>query len=408
MPPETPADTRAAGVGRPLRAFALLGLGLAGWFGWRVSVLLAAMQAPPLVPAVFVRSVAAPTLQMASDRRPAALAVAGPMPPAAPASPGARAAFQYFVLPILPPIPRTPTSPESMPTPILTAAYAPTSLPESPPLSQPASPPVVAEQAATLAYAALATGDRRAAAQLFARALAAGPDPRAAAWQRARRQLLRRWAGDAWTLLRDPGPVGPAASPVLGGGQSGASVAYTIDPLARRPLAVVARLTAASDGDGAPVTASTQAGFGLRWRPRPGLSLSAERLVAVGRDASDDWTLRVAGGGTRRRGRLALDGYAEAGALAKGPLYAGGQMRLARDLLKDDGATLAIGVGAWGSVQGDRRGGTTLGRFDLGPAAALQLPIGATSLTIAADWRFRLAGNAAPGSGPSLTVAVAF
>ncbi|OYU16050.1 MAG: hypothetical protein CFE37_03160 [Alphaproteobacteria bacterium PA4] len=266
----------------------------------------------------------------------------------------------------------------------------------------------VSGRLATRAYAALAAGERREAARLFTLALSSPADPRAAAWQRERQRLVRRWSGDAWTLLRAAGPVAPAASPVLGGGQSGASLAYTVNPLARRPLALVARINAASDSDGAPVATSTQAAFGLRWQPHPGLSLSAERLVAIGADVGDDWTLRLAGGGTRRRGRLALDGYAEAGALARGPLFAGGQARLSRDLLADDGATLAAGVGAWGSVQGDRRGGPMLGRFDLGPAAALRVPMGRATLAVVADYRVRLAGKAAPGNGPSLTVSLAF
>ncbi|MEY2883250.1 MAG: hypothetical protein RL490_974 [Pseudomonadota bacterium] len=287
-------------------------------------------------------------------------------------------------------------------------------LPEPPSLPTPETaavrPPdtTASDRLATRAYAALAAGERREAARLFARALAGPADPRAATWQRERQRLVQRWSGDAWTLLRAAGPVAPAASPVLGGGQSGASLAYTLDPLARRPLALVTRINAASDIDGAPVAASAQAAFGLRWQPRPGLSLSAERLVAIGADTSDDWTLRIAGGGTRRRGRLALDGYAEAGALARGPLYVGGQARLARDLLADGGATLAAGVGAWGSVQGDRRGGPMLGRFDLGPAAALRVPMGGVTLAVVADYRFRLAGKAAPGNGPSLTVSLAF
>ena len=61
-----------------------------------------------------------------------------------------------------------------------------------------------------------------------------------------------------------------------------------------------------------------------------------------------------------------------------------------------------MGAGAWAAAQ------PGLSRLDLGPQAALRLPVAGHAMTLAADWRLRAAGNAAPGSGPTLTLTTDF
>ncbi|PZN93215.1 MAG: hypothetical protein DCF31_13465, partial [Alphaproteobacteria bacterium] len=232
------------------------------------------------------------------------------------------------------------------------------------------------------------------------RPTSAGPDPRAAQWQRDRRALARRWSADAYVLLRDGGIAGPAASPVLGGGQSGASLAWTLDPLARRPVAIVARSNAANDDP-----QSAQAALGLRWRPLPGVTVAAERLFAIGSNARSDWTLRVAAGADGRRGPVRWHGYGEAGVLGNGDIYAGGQARTLLPLARLGGADVAIGPAAWASLQ---TGDFTTGRVDLVPTIVATAPLAGLAVELSADWRFRVAGNAEPGSGPALTVSTRF
>ncbi len=262
---------------------------------------------------------------------------------------------------------------------------------------------------ATAAYARLAEGDRRGAARLFDAALASDPatdgDPRRAEWQAERRRLGRRWSGDAYALFRDGGAVGAAASPVLGGGQTGGSLAWTLDPLARRPVAVVARFNAATESNGALDNSSSQAAFGLRWRPRPGVSISAERLVAIGETARNDWALRVAGGADGKRGRIEWTGYGEAGVLGAGDVFVGAQARAAVPVYRSAKAAFLAGAGAWTSIQS---GGVTSGRFDVGPSLVMRTPMGRIDVDVSADWRFRVAGNALPGSGPALTMSTGF
>lgn len=60
---------------------------------------------------------------------------------------------------------------------------------------------------------------------------------------------------------------------------------------------------------------------------------------------------------------------------------------------------MKAGAGAWGAAQS----GVT--RLDVGPQASVRFP---ANLTLAADWRFRVAGDAAPASGPTLTLSTDF
>ena len=281
-----------------------------------------------------------------------------------------------------------------------------------------ASAPASAFDLAATGYARLSAGDRLAAAQAFDAALAAGPaHPNAAAWDAARSALRRRWSGDAWWLLRQGNGSSVAASPVLGGGQAGASLAYTPDPLARRPLAIVARVAVAAlparrgiaprglDSD------TAQFAAGLRWNMAPGLSISGERLFAAkGSTARNDWAVRLATGTGGRRGRAEWSGYGEAGALGSGDVYAGGQARLALriDDGGDDGGRLQVSAGPaiWASLQHSGTGSSR--RVDIGPSLAARLASGRAAVTVSADYRFRIAGNASPGSGPAVTVSAGF
>lgn len=63
---------------------------------------------------------------------------------------------------------------------------------------------------------------------------------------------------------------------------------------------------------------------------------------------------------------------------------------------------LRIGGGIWGAAQ------PGVARLDVGPHVALRLPVARTQVWVAADWRVRVAGDAAPGSGPALTLATDF
>ena len=283
----------------------------------------------------------------------------------------------------------------------------------SPALPAPPALPLPGFDLASLAYARLQTGDRRTADALFGAAIAAAGapvPPHADAWRRERCRLNRHWSGDTYWLFRDAGTAGAVARPVLGGGQSGATLGYAIDPLAQRPVSIIGRIYAAHDQRGIIDGNTAQAAVGLRWQITPSVSIAAERLIAIGQTTSGDWELRIAGGGQRQRGIMTFDGYAEAGLRGNGDAYAGGQGRAMAQIGRARRMVFSAGPGIWSSIQ---VGQTVFGRTDIGAGITATIPVGITAETpvrvaISADWRWRVAGNAAPGSGPVVTVSAVF
>ena len=73
-----------------------------------------------------------------------------------------------------------------------------------------------------------------------------------------------------------------------------------------------------------------------------------------------------------------------------------------RKLTSAGSAELRLGAGVW---SGGQKGAA---RLDLGPRASLRLDTAPARSRLALDWRFRVAGDARPGSGPTLTFSAGF
>ncbi len=206
----------------------------------------------------------------------------------------------------------------------------------------------------------------------------------------------RRWSLSAWSFVRPGGAAALATGGLLGGSQAGARLVWRLNPGAARPLALSARLSA-------PLAraAGTEAAIGLDWVPvaRLPVHLLAERRQALGGEGRSAFALTALGGmSDARLGRFRLDAYAQAGLVGarSRDLFADGSIRLSLPLDRN----LRVGAGAWAAAQ------PGLARLDLGPQASLRLP--GRAVTLAADWRLRAAGNAEPGSGPTITLSTDF
>ncbi len=203
-----------------------------------------------------------------------------------------------------------------------------------------------------------------------------------------------RWSASGWILLRDEGDGSAlAAGGILGGSQMGARIAYSLGE--RVALSARAYLPLRRE-PGAEVAA------GFDWRPAPTLpvNLLAERRQRLGRDGRNAFALTAYGGASRDIApRVRLDLYGQAGmvGLRSRDLFVDGAARLTRRI-----GPVEAGAGAWGAAQ------PGLARLDAGPSLAWRLPVPAANLRLQADWRFRIAGDAAPRSGPALTLAVDF
>jgi hypothetical protein len=207
-----------------------------------------------------------------------------------------------------------------------------------------------------------------------------------------------RWSLAAWSFLREGGSAPLAAGGMLGGSQAGARLAYRLNEDRARPLALSARLSA-------PIRrpAGAEAALGLDWQPsrRLPIHLLAERRQRLGREGRSAFGITAFGGiSDSSLGGLRVDAYAQAGIVGarSRDLFGDGAIRLSLPLA----GRLRVGGGIWGAAQ------PGAARLDAGPQASLRLPFDGRNLTLSADWRQRLAGNARPGSGPALTLATDF
>jgi hypothetical protein len=82
--------------------------------------------------------------------------------------------------------------------------------------------------------------------------------------------------------------------------------------------------------------------------------------------------------------------------------FVDGQVRVDRELGHRGAAELRAGGGAWSGAQKGAK------RLDVGPGATIAVELGGAPVRMSADWRFRVAGDANPSSGPALTVSTGF
>lgn len=216
-----------------------------------------------------------------------------------------------------------------------------------------------------------------------------------------------RWSGDGWLLLRRGGGA-PALATIggsYGASQAGMVLRYRLDRTSPHRPALYLRASAALDG-----SREQEAALGLAVRPIsrvPVLAMAEARAVRTPT-------------GTRLRPAAALvtelplatlplgfraEAYGQAGWVggtgATG--FVDGQLRIDRPLAKFAGGDLSAGGGLWGGAQ---KGAS---RLDAGPSARLTLhPTRQSTVRVAADWRFRVAGKAAPQSGPAITLSAGF
>jgi len=220
-------------------------------------------------------------------------------------------------------------------------------------------------------------------------------------------QGRRRWSGDGWLLLR-PGAAGLLAAgtapSTYGASQMGAVLRYHFAPDSRyRPFAYL-RTTAALDGVERDLALGASARILSRLPVLAQAELRATQQVGKTR-------LRPAVLAVTELAPLALpqglraEAYAQAGYVGGryATPFADGQLRVDRRAVTLGRAELRTGAGIWGGAQ---KGAA---RMDLGPTAAVGIALGrSASARVAFDWRFRVAGKAAPASGPAITLSAGF
>jgi len=206
-----------------------------------------------------------------------------------------------------------------------------------------------------------------------------------------------RWTVDGWLFLRDGHGDALGQGGTLGGSQAGLRIARALSETS----AIYARISGAIDRPRQPELA-----LGASWRPHAamGWSLNAERRVALDGNGRDSFALFIAGGiGPQPiAGEWRLEGYAQAGVvgLKRRDTFVDGRLSITRPVGSGQADRLRIGVTMSGAAQ------PQVERLDIGPR--IEWRPADMPLSAALEWRQRIAGNAAPGSGPALTIGTHF
>lgn len=228
----------------------------------------------------------------------------------------------------------------------------------------------------------------------------------------ARAAAPGRWSLDGWSFWRqgsDAAPISQGRVPVYGASQAGALLQYRLAPSSRHDPRLYTRAYRALVTLG-----ESELALGGSVRPLPRLPLRVAGEVRY-TDAAFFSAFRPAAYAVTELPPIslpfgtALEAYGQAGWVG-GPgetPFADAQASLARPVpivsrLTDERLRLSIGAGAWGGAQRDAQ------RLDLGPSVRIDTRIGKVPARISVDWRQRVAGDAAPGSGVAATLSTGF
>lgn len=210
----------------------------------------------------------------------------------------------------------------------------------------------------------------------------------------------RNWTLSGYALVRPgSGQAGIASNGQLGGSQLGIR--------AQRLLFNSGALTLSANGRfSSPIRQKTgkEAGLGLALKRsgRMPVELLIERRVGLDRAGRDAIAALVATGfdDFRLPGKLRLSGYAQAGVvgLKRRDGFIDGAVRAERALATIGKVDLRLGAVLAGAKQ------PGVSRLDLGPSVAGRFRVARASVRLTAEWRERIGGDAAPGSGPAVTL----
>ncbi|WP_017672481.1 hypothetical protein [Blastomonas sp. AAP53] len=221
-----------------------------------------------------------------------------------------------------------------------------------------------------------------------------------------------RWSFYGWSLLRQrnrTSALAPAAQ--YGGSQAGMLVQMSLADTLSRPMLYARATTALGAID------DRSLALGMSARPVPGvpIDLAVERRLGLARGQPDRFAAMIVAGGawTARPSKLRLEGYGQAGVvgLTNPQAFFDLQLLATRPVHEAQDASMALGGGVWAGGQQniDPRGHKPwTHRVDLGPHAALSVPVERESLSFALDWRQRVDGDAQPASGAALTLSAGF
>lgn len=212
------------------------------------------------------------------------------------------------------------------------------------------------------------------------------------------------WSLSAWALLRDAGGAQGAALAVgeLAGSQAGARLAYGLGASGR--MRIYARASMALEHK-----QQSEAALGISYALSENIpvDLAVERREKLGDEGRSAMAVMVVGGVSGQALPLyfRLDAYGQAGivGMKSRDSFVDGALVVDRSVNRNREAS-ALRFGAVVAVAAQPH----LSRVDMGPRINLPLPNIGKGARVAMDWRERVAGNAKPDGGLTLTLGADF
>jgi hypothetical protein len=209
----------------------------------------------------------------------------------------------------------------------------------------------------------------------------------------------------AWAIIRPANMAAVLATAgQLGASQAGVRIQQPIIHRDANPrVAINLRLSTPVDQN-----LGSEAGIGFAARPikRVPVEFIVERRVALDRGGRNAFAVIAAGGFDDEPviRAVTMSGYAQTGIVGFGrkDRFIDGALRIEQPLRDYNRTGLRIGGGLWGAAQPD------VARLDAGPILALKQAVGSVNLRVAAEYRWRIAGQARPASGPALSIGTDF
>ena len=215
-----------------------------------------------------------------------------------------------------------------------------------------------------------------------------------------------RWSSYFWLHTREntgntSSNFGQLSQPIYGGSQAGARLSYRLSHDNQKYVGLYAR---ASTAIAAPGQEELAIGITLQPLNTKEISVNIEHRERKDGQSSNSAFLVYNPNPKPIAINTRLETYIAAGYVSGGKeqYFADGYAAIQKTALEARDGNLSVGGGIWAATQ------KNVSRVDIGPSANINLHIGGMPSRIAIDWRQRIAGNAAPGSGLALTFSTGF
>jgi hypothetical protein len=216
---------------------------------------------------------------------------------------------------------------------------------------------------------------------------------------------MKRFSIDSWMLLRRDRSSAPAAiGGSYGRSQTGTVLRYELKPGSPFQPRAYIRGTRSLEGP-----QEGELAAGLSGRPVPGLPvLLAGEMRYYRTPTHQEFRPSVYAVTQFQPQHLPMDFRAETyfqGGYVGGQFatpFIDGQVRVDRKFFQFGDVELRGGGGMWGGAQKGAQ------RLDVGPGMSVYFGNGTVHSRLSLDYRFRVAGDAAPASGPALTLSAGF